>query len=177
LNVGYKLKGSERAPFLNPLVRDTFADADSRNESLTILRPRKLELDWLEKSNSELEEERQKHAELANQMSFFDESATPLEPCPLQFTIIWEDNDGKQRKHECDDWETSTAFNRFEREYSRAEAINILKSKYEDEYFNAGLVLAFSTHSRRNITNGISNQWLLVGIVRLDYNSQGDLLL
>ena len=89
----------------------------------------------------------------------------------------WRDQEGKRRLHECDDWETSAAFNRFEREYGPKEAIQILKRKYEEEYFKAGLVLGFSTHSRRNIEFGDQNQWLLVGLIRLDESAQSSLLL
>lgn len=176
LTVGQKLKSTERAGFLNPLVRESFQDANARKESLTILRPERIELVWAEKSESAFQDERAKHAELANQMSLFDATAQPLEPCTVQFTLRWRGSDGKDRKHECDDWETSTAFNRFEKGYNRRKAIEILKKKYEDIYFNAGLVLAFSTHSRRNATFGTENQWLLVGLIRLDVVAQADLL-
>lgn len=171
------LKKRERAKFLNPLVRSSFSEADDLGESLTLLRPRKLEIKWKEKSRSEIDAERQKHAELADQLALFDSTAKPLEPCSVQFTANWVDSDGKLRKHECDDWETSTAFNRFERQYDRKSAIETLKRRFEDEYFNAGLALAFSTHSRRNVTFGTKNQWLLVGLIRLDFDDQGDLLL
>ncbi len=177
LTVGGKIKPGERTKLLNPLVRASFADADSRDESLTILRPETIEIKWVEKSAREVADERDKHAELANQMSFFDKTAKPLEPCPLQFSVRWRDGDGNHHNHECDDWETSTAFNRFERNYDRQRAIEILREKYEEEYFSAGLVLAFSTHSRRNVTYGARNQWLLVGLIRLDLNPQDDLLL
>lgn len=177
LVVGNSIKASERAGFLNPLVRNSFADADARDESLTLLRPQSLKIDWLEKSDSEIEDERRKHADLANQMSMFDSMAQPLKPCPIQFVIRWRDEDGKNHKHECDDWETSAAFNRFEREYDRPEALKIIRKKYEEEYFEAGLVLGFSTHSRRNVTFGTNNQWLLVGLIRLNPDTQGDLLL
>lgn len=177
LCVSGSIKPKERAKFLNPLVRETFNDADKRNESLTIIRPAVIEILHEEKSHRELESERQKHAELANQMSLFDSTAKPLEPCPMQFSVRWVDQDGKSRKHECDDWETSTAYIRFQREYDQNKAIEFIKHKYEEEYFRAGLVLAFSTHQRRNVTHGTKNQWLLVGLVRLDEESQGDLLL
>ena len=177
LTVGTKIKAAERSGFLNPLVRSSFAEADSRGESLTILRPEKFEIVGSAKSESELVAERRKHAELADQLSLFDATARPLEPCPIQFTAHWRDSDRKNRKHECDDWETSTAFNRFERRYGREKAIEILRKKYEEEYFKSGLVLAFSTHSRRNVTYSTKNQWLLVGIVRLNLDNQGDLLL
>jgi len=174
---GRSLSRTERAKFINPLVRDSFDDADSRGESLTILRPQSIELSWSEKSEHEISSERAKHADLANQLSLFGQTAKPLEPCPVQFKVKWKDSLGKIRNHECDDWETSTAFNRFERLYGRDRALKFIKEKYEDQYFEAGIVLAFSTHSRRNVTYGTRNQWLLVGLIRLDYDGQGDLLL
>jgi len=54
-------------------------------------------------------------------------------------------------------------------------AIKYLKEKYEEQYLSAGLVLGFSTHSRRNIENATSNQWLLVGLIRLDETTQTQL--
>jgi len=177
LIVGGKVKEGERARFLNPLVRDGFKEADDRGESLTLLRPQAIELSWTEKSDSEIASERQKHQALAGQLSMFDDTARPLEPCPVQFYARWRDNENKLHNHECDDWETSTAFNRFEKDYGRKRAIEIIKEKFEVEYLSAGLVLAFSTHSRRNVTFGQKNQWLLVGLLRLDSETQGDLLL
>lgn len=172
-----ELKRSERAKILNPLIRPSFADADSRGESLTLLRPSAIGLNHKKKSLGELEKERARHAELANQLSIFDNTAKPLEPCPVQFSLKWNDADGKLRHHECDDWETSSAYLRFRRDYGEEQAVNILRDKYEDQYFKAGLALAFSTHKRRNQTTGAANQWLLVGLIRLDENAQGDLFI
>ncbi len=172
-----KLARRERARFLNPLIRNSFSDADQRGDSLTLLRPVCLELDWEDKSLSELENEREKHAQLANQLSLFDQETEPLEPCPVRFFLNWQDQEGKTRRHVCDDWETSTAFTRFERSQGKHDAIDTLRRKYCEEYFKSGLALAFSTHSRRNVTNGISNQWLLVGLIRIDHEEQKDLFL
>jgi hypothetical protein len=177
LKVGGKVKVSERVKFLNPLVRNSFEDANERGESLTLLRPRKIVLKGKRKSSSEIADERTKHAALAKQLSFLDKTAKPLEPCPVQFTAKWTDIDGHNHNHECDDWETSSAYSRFEHQYGHKRAIEIIRDKYENQYFKAGLALAFSTHSRRNVTYGTSNQWLLVGLIRLDESSQGDLLL
>lgn len=177
ITVGSELKKSERARFLNPLIRESFEDADSRHESLTLLRPKALTILYEEKSESELANERTKHADLAAQMSLFDKTAKPLEPCPIQFTAKWVDSSGKTRKHECDDWETSSAFFRFRKNCGQQKALETLKEKYEQQYFNAGIALAFSTHSRRNVEHGTKNQWLLVGLIRLDDYAQRDLLL
>lgn len=171
------IKKSERASFLNPLIRTSFAEADSNDESLTLLRPKKIQLKYKEKSLEDLAEETRKHAELANQLDFFAATTKAIKLCPLQFILYWTDQDGKPHRHENDDWETSAAYNRFERQYGHDGAIEILKDKYEKQYFDAGLVLGFSTHSRRNVTYGTKNQWLLVGLIRLDVATQDDLFI
>lgn len=177
LVVGDSIKPAERAAFLQPLIRASFSDADARRESLTLMRPLELELRAIAKPDSELREEAKKHKDLADQMSLFDATAEPLKPCVMRFVVEWKDQDNKRRSHECDDWETSAAYNRFERQYGSKEAVNILKRKYEDEYFKAGLALGFSTHSRRNVEFGATNQWLLVGLIRLNETQQSSLLL
>lgn len=131
-------------------------------------------MEALEKSDAEIASETQKHKELASQLSTFDITAKPLKPCAMRFTAKWRDQEGKNRTHECDDWETSAAFNRFEAQYGRTEAIHVLKQKY-DEYMQDGLVLGFSTHKRRNAEFGTQNQWLLVGLIRLDFSVQPSL--
>lgn len=177
LEVVGEIKKRERASFLQPLVRASFAEADSRRESLTLIRPRRFILDAIEKSAEEIAHETVKHSELANQLSMFDTTAKPLTPCPLRFLAKWRDQEGKDRTHECDDWETAAAFSRFERAYGRARALDALRGKYEDEYMRAGLVLGFSTHKRRNAEFGTQNQWLLVGMIRLDDVDQPTLAL
>jgi hypothetical protein len=175
LEVIGEIKSTERARFLQPLIRASFAEANSMRESLTLIRPKQFRLEALEKSQSDLQSEAQKHKELASQLSLLDSTAKPLAPCPMRFIAHWQDQDGKRRRHECDDWETSAAFNRFERDYGRTRAIEILKEKFEDQYMKAGLALGFSTHKRRNAEFGDTNQWLLVGMIRLDEVKQTSL--
>lgn len=176
LQVIGEIKKNERASFLDPLVRASFSEADSKRESLTLIRPRSLALQAIPKTPQEIALEAVKHGELANQLSMFDATAKPLTPCPMRFVAKWRDQDGKDRTHECDDWETAAAFSRFEREYGRTEGLQALRRKYEDEYMRAGLVLAFSTHKRRNAEFGTQNQWLLVGMIRLDKVAQPSLM-
>jgi hypothetical protein len=168
LHVTGTLKKGERASFLAPLIRASFADADDRRDSLTLIRPRTFALEASPKSDQEIAQEAAKHSELANQLSLFDATAKPLVPCPMRFVAKWKDQEGKSREHECDDWETAAAYNRFDRLFGKVKAINTLREKYEDEYMKAGLVLGFSTHKRRNAEFGTNNQWLLVGLIRLD---------
>lgn len=172
LSLGGAVKHTERAGFLEPLIRASFADANSRRESLTLIRPVSLKLEAIRKTDAEIAHETAMHSELANQLSMFDATAKPLVPCLMRFVAKWHDQEGKEHSHECDDWETSAAFNRFSRGYGEQKAIKILKQKYEDEYLRAGLVLGFSTHKRRNAEFGAQNQWLLVGMIRLDRTQQ-----
>jgi hypothetical protein len=172
-----KIPKSERARLVNPLIRQSFAEAESKGESLTLLRPGAFQFFWKAKTEKELETERRKHESLARQLSMIDAPATPLEPCPYKFFVKWKDQGGQSRRHESDDWESVGAFWNFRSRYGEAEALRTLKSKYEDEYIPRGLVLAFSTHKRRNVTHGAENQWLLVGLIRLDDNAQSDLFL
>lgn len=164
-----ELKTSERARFIAPLLRESTDEAASRGESLTLVRPTSLKLSWKSKSDAQLADERQKHKELANQLSLLDEPAEPLDPCPYEFSMHWHSPDGKAHKHTCDDWETSAAFFRRRRSMGEEEALTSLKTTYEDDYLNHGMALALGTHSRR------SDQWLLVGIIRVDEYKQTEL--
>lgn len=173
-----KMRPSERANFLAPLIVGTLHQADEKGDSLALVRPQAIKLEAIAKSAEELASETMKHRQLADQLSLLDEDepVEPLVPCRLQFILKWVDQDGNKHRQECDDWETVAAFNRFEREYGEARALEILREKYEEQYFKAGLVLGFSTHSRRNKEFGTRNQWLLVGLIRLDETAQGSLL-
>lgn len=171
------LKPKERVSILNMIMRNTLEDANHRNESLALLRPNKINFSWTPKTDKELSDESRKHAVLAQQLSLIDKKeAPPLTPCPYRFTVRWQDDTEKIHSHTCDDWETSTAFFRRKKsEGSDSAALNSLKETYEVNYMQSGLALAFSTHSRRNVTYGTPNQWLLVGIIRIDESKQDDL--
>lgn len=177
LVAGRQLKKGERASFLNPLVRGSLLEANEKRDSLALIRPSEVRLRAIEKSAEDLKEETRKNASLASQLSFLEEfeDVEPMAPCRMQFYVDWKDQDGKKHSQQCDDWETAAAFNRFERLYDESKAIEILQQKYEVDYFKAGLVLGFSTHSRRNVEFGAQNQWLLVSLIRLDEAKQASL--
>lgn len=172
LRVSGSVRKQERSTILNKKFRESFAHADSFRESLTLIRPVSLDIIATKKSDSEIRDERQKHAALANQMSMFDSTAKPLKICTHSFKARWTDQNGTIHYHECDDWETSAAYNKFESKYGPKDAIQNLKKIYEEQHLKAGLALAFSTHSRRNIEFGAKNQWLLVGMIRVDVEKQ-----
>lgn len=167
----------ERLALLNPLVRSDFQEADAKGDSLTLVRPTSIRFIWKRKTADEIEDTRQKHAALSAQLSFLDNEADDLEPCPFSFRLRWVDEAGGRHDHEMDDWETMGAFARFQNMYGEEEALTVLKQKYEEERFDKGLVLAFSTHKRRNATRGMQNQWLLVGLLSIEDTGQSDLFI
>ncbi len=169
IDVVSKLRQSERSRIANALTRESVEEAKSKGESLTLLKPSRVSLSWQRKDEAELASERIKHAALANQLSLLDEPTKPLDPCPYAFAFEWAGSDGKTHRHTCDDWETSTAF--FVRRDALGEegALQSLKKTYEDDYLSRGLRFALGTHSRRK------KQWLLVGVLRVDDQVQGEL--
>lgn len=165
------LREAQRARFLDPIVRASSRDADSRGESLALVRPRDVVLSWRRKPDDEIADEARKHSALVAQQSFLQPSVRPMTPCPYEFALRWTDEDGAVHNNTCDDWETATAFYVRRRSLGELQALQSLKQTYEDDYMDAGMALAIGTHSRRN------QQWLLVGIIRLNRTAQPDLLL
>lgn len=165
------MKPSERFALARRATRESTEEATARGESLTLLKPDDVRFSWRPKTDEEIARERIKHAELAGQLSFLHDAPKPLEPCPYEFSFKWKDVGGKARTNICDDWETSTAF--FVRRNSKGDqgALASLRETFEDEYPRRGMRFAMGTHSRRN------TQWLLVGVIRVDETSQGELAL
>lgn len=98
-----------------------------------------------------------------------DKPAPPLEPCPYEFKVRWVDLNGQEHNRTCDDWETSTAFLRRRERHGEQDGLLSLRQTYEEDYMARGMRLALGTHSRRN------QQWLLVGILRVDDLAQSEL--
>lgn len=177
IRISGRMTTSDRRKLLNPLVRENFSESDRRGESLTLLRPDKVSFKWYRKTDEQLSDEQKKHSELSRQLSLLDSDVEDFDPCPYSFRLVWHDRAGGGHDHEMDDWETIGAYARFESKYGETEALQILKEKYEKERFKAGLVLAFSTHKRRNVTFGSKNQWLLVGLLSLEETGQSDMFI
>lgn len=167
--VSKQLRDSERSSLARRLTRESTIEAESRGESLTLLKPEDVRFTWKRKSERALEREAQRHATLAQQTSLFNKTAEPLKLCPYEFSFEWRDATGIAKRHTCDDWETSTAFFRRRELHGEQEGLLSLKRTYEEDYPQRGMRFALGTHSRR------SNQWLLVGVLRVDENTQTEL--
>lgn len=165
-----KMRMGERSRVLGPVIRRSTHEAERRGESLALVRPERLEFVWKKKPSGEYQSERAKHRDAASQTSLLEAHTKPFEPCPYAFRFRWRDSDGQEHEHACDDWETVAAFSRRREIHGENAGLLSLKKTYEDDYFRRGLAFALGTHSRRQ-------QWLLVGLIRLDDDKQGQLFI
>lgn len=160
-----KLPKDSQAPFLDPLLRASYADAAQRGETLTLVRPKNLSFRWRPKSDAEIIGEKAAFAAASVQGSLLDEPLKAFEPCPYHLRIGFEDAAGPHHMM-CGDWETSATFFNWRRSYGEAEALSRLKDAYEKTYVQKGVALAMGTVARR------PRQWLLLGIIRMDESFQ-----
>ena len=161
----------ERSHFLAPRFRQSTDEAAARNETLTIIRPSDTEFLWEPKGEQEIVAEREAYANAARQTSFLDlyKELKALEPCPYKFYFRYKSADGKPHKNFCHDWETSATFHKQARRYGADAALTHLKAEFNGRYPRAGMAFAMGTHSQR------PDQWLLIGVLRLDEEPQGNL--
>ena len=114
-------------------------------------------------------DEREAYENSARQRSFLDAELKALDPCPYKFFFSYRTSDGKSHKNFCHDWETSAAFYRQEKTYGAEGALGHLDHEYNERYPAEGIAFAMGTHSQR------PEQWLLVGVLRLNEDLQGSL--
>ncbi len=161
----------ERSRYVSRLVRSSTGEAESNGESLCLIRPSAVRFTWQKRSKTELEQESNKHKQLAQQLNFLEgKPPSPLPACPYKFKFKYRSDD-RESVNQCEDWETSAAFFRRRRAMpSEQAALESLKRTYEEDYARNGLLFAMGTHSFRKI-------WLLVGVLRVDPDTQNDLFL
>jgi len=160
-----KMPQRAREGFFDRLFRDSITTAADLGESLTLVRPKSLRFRWREKNAADLDEERKRRARTMKQGSLFDRELEAIEPCPFDLSMAFEDEAGKHEMA-CGDWETAAAFFNLRRRYGDEQALEHLRSTYEDEYSSRGVALALGTVKKR------PSQWLLLGIIRLDETTQ-----
>jgi hypothetical protein len=160
--VGEMMSEKERAQFLAPIITGSTAEAASKGMSLTLVRPTKSKFRWRPKTVDQLADERRAYESAARQSSFFDKELRALDPCPYAFHFDWTDADGMTHKATCDDWETAATYYRREKTMGSRAALADMEKTFGEEYPARGMAFAMGTHSRR------PEQWLLVGVLRLD---------
>lgn len=126
-------------------------------QSLALIRPMNMRFKYRRRSDAEIEEMRQSFAEQARQASMFDKDLDALEPCPFEFSMVYDDEDGPHQKT-CADWETYAAFFNLRKSYSEQEVLKHLEKTYVQDYARKGVVFALGNMKKRPQT------WQLLGI-------------
>jgi len=172
IQVGDLMPPKARASFLEPILTSSTAEAAALGMSLTLIRPTSIRFHWKAKTQEQIAEERRAFEDAARQKSFLDPDADlmALNPCPYAFHFDWTDAVGKTHKATCDDWETAATFYRRQQAMSTRDALESMEKTFGEEYPRKGLAFAMGTHSRR------PEQWLLVGVLRIDQTTQLTLL-
>ncbi len=166
IQVGDIMPERERAAFLAPIMTGSTMEAAAKGMTLTVIRPTKSMFRSKAKTAEQVGEERQAYEEAARQTSFLDPDLRALNPCPYAFHFDWTDADGKSHKATCDDWETAVMFYRREKTLGAKAALEDMEQVFNEQYPARGMAFAMGTHSRR------AEQWLLVGVLRLDRVTQ-----
>lgn len=163
------LAPAERADFLRPFVLASTDEAARLGQTLTLIRPSDVVFTWSRKTDREIAAEKEAYVAAASQTSFLDEELKALEPCPYFFRFAYSTADGRNHTATCDDWESAATFFKVCRNAGEEAALRFLADAYGARYPERGMVFAMGTHSRR------PEQWLLVGVLRLDETHQTDL--
>lgn len=162
IKIGEIMPEKERARFLAPFITGSTTEAASKGMSLTLVRPAKIKFKWKPKTVEQIANERLTYEAAARQGSFFDQELRALDPCPYAFHFDWTDADGVTHKATCDDWETAATYYRREKSMGSEGALADMERTFGIDYPARGMAFAMGTHSRR------PEQWLLVGVLRLD---------
>ena len=143
-------------------------EAMEQGRSLTLIRPRNTRFIARRKSAAALTEEKEAYKIAAQQTSIFDQDLAELEPSPFDFRFQFEDDAGRH-DYQNGDWETHVMFWRWRAHYGEVGALDRMASVFNDDYPEKGMVFALGNQAKRPQT------WQLLGVIRLDEMTQGDL--
>jgi len=162
------LPKGKRTGLLGPMIVGSAKEATERGQSLALVRPRNTRFIYAAKTAEEIEEEREAYRRAARQTSMLDQELADLNPSPFEFRFRFEDNGGKH-DYQNGDWEAHAMFWRERQRTSEAEALRWMDGKFNDECPRRGMAFAIGNQAKRPQT------WQLLGVIRLDETSQGEL--
>lgn len=167
--VGKVKRKDEKTDLIDRVIVSSEKEAIGCNYSLAAIRPRNVRLSYKRRDASEIEVARKSFEDLARQKTMFDKELAALEPCPIRFTMHYDDADGPHNKT-CADWETHATFKKFSQLYGEKQAIEHLQKTYCEDYVKAGLVFALGNIAKRPQT------WQLLGIFPVEPAVQPSLI-
>ncbi len=161
IKLGNKMRVTERAEFLSPMIVGSTSEAADNGATLALIRPRNPVFSYKKKRSERIEKERREYAVAANQLSFLTQQKKPFEPCPYEFRFKYTTEDG-DHDNVCGDWETAAMFYKFSRKYGDKDALRMMDETFNLDHPDKGMAFVLGTLIRNPST------WHLVGVIRLD---------
>lgn len=166
--VGRVKTGREKSSIVDSRIIGSEIQAIAQGASLAVIRPRNAELKWRKRSARELDDARGAFANQVAQLSLLDQELPAYEPCPFEFKMHYDDEDGPHKKT-CADWETDATFFNLSKELEETQVLNHLRDTYCNQYVKKGLVFALGNIKKRPQT------WQLLGIFPVEPSEQQSL--
>ena len=164
-----KLKEAERQGFLAKAVVTSTRHEMEAGRSLALVSGRDYRFFHRPRDHAEFDEDRAAYARWSASPDLFGgRMLPPREPAPYAFFYRYRDDDG-DHECRCHDWEMEATFFRRRQGHTEREALASMAETFGQDYPRKGMLLAMGTHSRR------SEQWMIVGVIRLDPITQGAL--
>lgn len=170
ISVTGSLPLKNRNRLLDPVFVSSATEAMEKNSSLALIRPRNTFFLFRKRKEGEIVAERSAYVRAAGQASLFDRDLAQFEPSTYEFYFKFEDGSGKH-KYRSGDWETHAMFWRERQSHGEANALRWMSEVYNDEYPKKGMAFAIGNQAKR------PQVWQLLGVIRLDESTQGELLL
>ncbi len=160
---------SKRSRFLSPFISPSISEAANRGSSLSLLHPIRPKFIIKSKSSQRIEKEREAYKRAASQLTMFDKELAAIEPSPHDFRFQFEDADGRHDFANAD-WEVHAMYwNGLKRGQSEAETLDWISTTFNEDYPKKGMLFAVGNQAKRPQT------WQLLGVLRVDYDTQGTL--
>lgn len=153
---------------MNSILLPSVAFASTNGHSLALIRPKNPRFRWKRKSQAQLELERESFRRAARQLQMFDKQLANIEPSPYEFRFEFEDEDAVH-KYQNGDWEAHAMFRNAVKRSSEKQALEWMDYIFNTEYPAKGMAFAVGNMASRPQT------WQLLGVIRLDQTSQGEL--
>lgn len=98
-----------------------------------------------------------------------------VQKVPYTFSYIFEDESGKERKLQVQDWETGALFYKCRRNAGGDEqvALKKVKQKYLDDFTKTDLHFFLGTTKNWHLV--APNPWIIIGVLPIPYELQGEL--
>lgn len=170
LKVVGAVRRAEWPSFIDRAEVMSLEEEDRCGRSLALIRPEKPRFLVRRLTPKELAKSQRRRDELHAQPDMFADPEIPKEAPPFRFSFQFR-HAGRDREHQCIDWETEQTFFKWRNKYGEARAIEFMRETW-GHFDDRGLVFAMGTHRVKHWKT-----WLLSSLIRAPKTTQFQLTL